>query len=125
MPRACHPCPSCGEPVRGRCPQCQRAGDQARGTSRQRGYDTEHLTRFRPAVLRKDPICVCDQPHQHDHGERCDRKSRHADHYPLDRRDLVRQGLDPNDPQYGRGLCHRCHSAETARLQPGGFNRRI
>jgi 5-methylcytosine-specific restriction protein A len=44
-----------------------------------------------------------------------------ADHYPLSRRELVELGLNPNDPQYGRGLDHRCHSIETARNQPGGF----
>jgi 5-methylcytosine-specific restriction protein A len=47
-----------------------------------------------------------------------------ADHYPLSRRELVAQGLDADDSQYGRGLCHRHHSQETARLQPGGFNAR-
>lgn len=37
-----------------------------------------------------------------------------ADHYPTDRRDLVKMGLNPNDPKYGRGLCERCHNRYTA-----------
>jgi len=31
-------------------------------------------------------------------------------------------GLDPNDPQYGRGICKACHDAKTARSKPAGFN---
>jgi 5-methylcytosine-specific restriction protein A len=46
----------------------------------------------------------------------------HADHWPLSRRELTEQGLDPDDPRHGRGLCARCHSSETARHQPGGWN---
>ena len=45
-----------------------------------------------------------------------------ADHYPDDRRALVAKGLDPNDPDHGRGLCASCHSKETAKFQPGGWN---
>lgn len=44
-----------------------------------------------------------------------------ADHWPHSLQSLVEQGLDPYDPAVGRGLCHPCHSRETARLQPGGF----
>jgi 5-methylcytosine-specific restriction protein A len=47
----------------------------------------------------------------------------HADHWPLSRRELVEQGLDPDDPKHGRGLCTSCHSRSTAREQPGGWNR--
>jgi 5-methylcytosine-specific restriction protein A len=47
-----------------------------------------------------------------------------ADHYPLGRDELVEQGLDPDDPQYGRGLCRSCDSSQTAERQPGGWNNR-
>ncbi|MEU6709988.1 hypothetical protein ABZ897_00800 [Nonomuraea sp. NPDC046802] len=49
-----------------------------------------------------------------------------ADHHPLSRRELVARGLDPDDPQYGRGLCTSCHGKETAANpeQAGGWNRR-
>jgi len=35
---------------------------------------------------------------------------------------LISQGLNPDDPKYGRGLCSPCHSKETAEHQPGGWN---
>lgn len=69
-----------------------------------RGYGHRHRTRFRTAVLARDPTCV-----------RChEAPSHHADHWPLTRRDLVAQDLDPDEPQHGRGLCARCHAAVTA-----------
>lgn len=98
----------------GRCTEHRREAEQRRGSARQRGYGRQHETRFRAGVLAKDPLCVlCGEA-----------PSQHADHHPLDRRQLVERGLDPDDPQYGRGLCHSCHSKETARHQPGGFNLR-
>jgi 5-methylcytosine-specific restriction protein A len=98
----------------GRCPDCTAKAETRRGTARQRGYDERHARRFRRAVLARDPICkLCHTDW-----------SKHADHWPLSRRDLELRGLDPNDPQHGRGLCARCHSSETAALQPGGWNAR-
>ena len=99
----------------GKCPDCQAAAehtlDQRRGSARQRGYNREHETRFRATVLQRDPICVLCRT----------APSTVADHYPTSRRDLEQQGLDPNDPQYGRGLCNTCHGRETAKRQPGGW----
>jgi 5-methylcytosine-specific restriction protein A len=122
MPRALHPCAGCGTPIRGRCPHCRQATDARRGTAEQRGYDREHRERFRKGVLAKHPTCQCDRPHEHRHGATCTRPSRHADHHPKDRRELVRLGLDPNDPAHGRGLCGPCHSGHTAHHQPGGWH---
>lgn len=123
MPRAMRICPKCKEPVRGRCPTCQQATDQKRGSFRQRGYDSAHDTRFRQGVLKANPNCVCEQG-DHGHGVPCGQPARHADHWPVDRRQLVAQGKDANDPRHGRGLCHSCHSRETALHQPGGWHRR-
>jgi 5-methylcytosine-specific restriction protein A len=96
----------------GRCDEHRRQAEQTRGTARQRGYDRAHETQFRATVLTRDPQCVlCGTA-----------PSQHADHHPIDRRELVRQGLDPNDPKHGRGLCGPCHSTETAQHQPGGWN---
>ena len=96
---------------RSRCPDCARRGDKARGTPTQRGYGVEHRKRFREGVLAKHPICqVCKRT-----------PSTVADHYPLSKRELIDAGMDSNDPQHGRGLCHTCHSVETAQHQPGGF----
>lgn len=107
--------PGCPTLTRGgRCTACRRDADRARGTAQQRGYGQQHRSRFRSGVLDKHPTCVlCDaQP------------STVADHWPLDRRELVARNLDPNDPKHGRGLCASCHGRETARLQPGGWNDR-
>ena len=110
-------CPTPGCPTLtdgGRCPAHVKQADRARGTASQRGYTSKaHRVGFREQVLARDPICkVCRI-----------RPSTVADHYPVSRRDLLEQGLDANDPARGRGVCHDCHSRETARHQPGGWNR--
>ncbi len=96
----------------GRCPGCKAEAERKRGTARQRGYRGLHETRFRPGVLAKDPVCVLCKA----------APSVHADHWPLSRKELQAQGLDPDDPRHGRGLCGPCHSTETATAQPGGWN---
>ncbi|AUS34616.1 hypothetical protein C1M55_28210 [Rhodococcus qingshengii] len=45
----------------------------------------------------------------------CGAEATIADHHPLSRRELIVQGLDPNDPHHGRGLCKRCHDSHTAK----------
>ncbi|MFD7319547.1 hypothetical protein ACFV9D_00425 [Streptomyces sp. NPDC059875] len=47
-----------------------------------------------------------------------------ADHWPLSKRDLRARGLDEHDPRRGRGrgLYASCHSKETLKHQPGGWN---
>lgn len=107
----------------GKCPSCRAAAD-TRPPASQRGYDKTHEAEFAAAVLARDVMCQCDQPGKHGHGQLCHRLAEHADHYPLSRRQLVAMGANPNDPNHGRGLCAPCHSSETARLQPGGFNQR-
>ena len=106
----------------GKCDQHRQQAEQRRGSARQRGYNRAHEVRFRKPVLQRDPTCVCTDE-SHGHGSPCGQPSRHADHYPQDRRALVQAGLNPNDPRYGRGLCGPCHSSETAHHQPGGWNR--
>lgn len=109
--------PGCPElvPTPGRCDQCTRESERRRGSAASRGYGTRHTRRFREAVLARQPFCALG----------CGRPSAHADHYPLDRRTLELRGFDPDDPKHGRGLCARCHSRETAREQPGGWNARV
>lgn len=123
MPRALKPCsrPGCPELVAsGRCTTCQGQADKRRGTRQERGYGKAHTNRFRPGVLRRHPLCVCEDQ-DHGHGPRCLAPSTVADHYPRSRRELVATGLDPNDPKHGRGLCKPCHDRHTAEAQPGGF----
>lgn len=94
----------------GTCATCKATADD-RPSASMRGYNREHRERFRAGALAKDPVCVL-----------CHREpATRADHWPLSRRELVAAGLDPNDPQHGRGLCASCDSTQTARRQPGGF----
>lgn len=109
------PCsvPGCHELVSGgsRCARHEAAAEALRGTATERGYSSRGHRSFRSEVLARDPYCViCLR-----------RRSTEADHFPLSRKGLIDQGLNPDDPIYGRGLCKRCHSAETARNQPGGW----
>lgn len=113
--------PGCPEYTNGgRCTGCQAKAEALRGTSSQRGYGSRHRTTFRTSVIARDPSCVCTTA-GHDHGQPCGAPSRHADHHPRDRRELVADGEDPDDPKHGRGLCGPCHSRETALHQPGGW----
>ncbi|GAA5033108.1 hypothetical protein GCM10023335_76270 [Streptomyces siamensis] len=115
--------PRCPEYTRhGKCDEHRREAEQQRGSARQRGYGRQHERRFRPAVLARDPRCVCAST-EHGHDDPCGEASVHADHWPLSRRELTDRGHDPDDPQHGRGLCGPCHSKSTAREQPGGWNR--
>ena len=95
----------------GRCPTHKREARAARVTNRV--YNTPGHHRFRNAVLTRDVVCVIDG---------CVQWATVADHYPRDRRTLVDLGLNPNDPQYGRGLCAQHHNAHTAATSPGGWN---
>ena len=125
MPRAAKVCsqPGCPEIVEhGRCATHSREADQRRGTRHERGYGREHERRFRRGVLLRDPLCVCTD--DHGHGPQCLAPSTVADHWPRDKRELMRLGLDDNDPQYGRGLCATCHNHHTSQAQPGGWHAR-
>lgn len=98
-----------------RCDQCTTAArqtsDAQRGTAAQRGYDAA-WERTRKAYLQAFPICCL-----------CGHPSRVADHHPTSRRDLIAAGvIDPDAWHHLRPLCWPCHSQQTARLQPGGWN---
>ena len=120
--KALRPCATPGCPnvtPRGvtRCDDCTRDHarqlDARRESQTQRGYNSRGHRRFRRVVLARDPLCVI-----------CGAVATVADHWPTSRRDLVAQGLNPNDPSRGRGLCASCHGKETAEHQPGGWNDR-
>jgi 5-methylcytosine-specific restriction protein A len=112
-----------------RCPEHVIAARRASATfRRERGeqpvYGAAHRYRFRRGVLRKHPYCQCELlDHAWHAGRPCTQQSTDADHWPIDKRALLALGLDSDDPAHGRGLCHRCHSSSTARLQPGGWHR--
>lgn len=127
MPRALRVCPAkdCVELTPGgRCAKHRQVSDRSRGTRQERGYGREHERRFRNGVLRRDPLCRCDRPGEHEHGPVCLRPSSRADHWPRDKRELRRLGLDEHDPAFGRGLCETCDSSQTASRQPGGWHQR-
>ena len=107
-----HGCPELHDGPGGRCPTHRAQADRARGTSHTRGYNTPGHRAFRAAVLKRDPICVTPG---------CLAWSTVADHHPRDRRTLVALGLNPNDPDFGRGLCATHHNQWTAQSNPGGW----
>lgn len=103
-----------------KCTTCQRKQDRER---RPQGnpYHTKGHQTFRKQVLARDPLCTCTGDCG-THQGLCAKPSTVADHYPTERIDLITQGLNPNDPQYGRGICTTCHNRKTARTKPAGFN---
>jgi 5-methylcytosine-specific restriction protein A len=93
-----------------RCPEHETAAKQ-KHWAKTTAYKSPGHRAFRTAVLTRDPICVI-----------CHlRPTTVADHYPMERTDLIEAGLNPNDPQYGRGLCKPCHDQHTARSHPAGW----
>ena len=103
-------CPTLFEGKGGRCPAHAR---EARGKRvGNKVYSTRGHRTFRDAVLTRDVVCVIPT---------CVQWATVADHYPRTRLELVALGLNPNDPQYGRGLCAQHHNQHTAATSPGGF----
>jgi 5-methylcytosine-specific restriction protein A len=85
----------------------KRAYDRRRPGARARGYDARWEA-TRAAYLAEHPDCA-----------QCGAPTTDVDH-------LDGQGpLGPagHDPLNLRALCHSCHSARTARDQPGGWHR--
>jgi 5-methylcytosine-specific restriction protein A len=105
------PCSRCGQRVvrSGLCQKHLGQSERQRGTAKQRGYDTRHRDAFRAPVLARDGY-TC---------QLCGADATDADHYPRTRKQLIADGCDPNDPQYGRALCGRCHHRHTASYTPG------
>lgn len=105
-----HGCGTLFDGKGGRCPAHTREARGKRVTNKV--YGTAGHKRFREAVLTRDPICVIPG---------CIQWATVADHYPRTRIELVALGLNPNDPQYGRGLCATHHNKHTAATSPAGF----
>lgn len=115
--------PGCGKlhEGTGKCPDCRTLADKTRTSGKYTG--TAGHSRFREDVLALNPRCVCPGDCGR-HTGWCGQPATVADHYPIERADMITLGRDPNDPTNGRGLCHPCHSAHTARTRPGGWNQR-
>lgn len=116
MPKALKVCsrPGCPNLVAsGRCEDCTRVAEAARGTAAERGYDSRWRRR-RAAFLRKPTNLFC---------RLCGAPSSVADHWPLSRKELVAAGVkDPDADELLRPLCTGCHNSETSKHQPGGWN---
>ena len=108
-------CPTIHDGTNGsRCDEHRRAAKRKHTKDTAPYRQAGHTKRFRPGVRERDPICVL-----------CNiRAATVADHYPKSRKQLVDLGMDPDDPNHGRGLCTQCHNTETAEHQPGGWNQR-
>ena len=90
----------------GKCARHDRQNDLARGSATQRGYDRDHREQFRlPVLERADYRCAIPD---------CTTPATVADHYPRTRRQILAEGDDPNNPDYGRALCKRHHDRHTA-----------
>lgn len=108
---------------KGRCPDCiAKAAQQRRPNGNP--YNSRGHQAFRHQVLAKHPYCQCRGECGGAHNGICAKRSTIADHWPLERDELIAQGLNPNDPAHGRGLCKSCHDAKTARTKPSGWNAR-
>lgn len=105
-----HGCPTMFTGTGSRCPEHATQARKARASNRV--YSTRGHRTFREAVLTRDTVCVIPG---------CIDWATVADHYPRDRKTLVELGLNPNDPQHGRGLCATHHNQHTAATNPSGF----
>lgn len=107
-----------------KCASCSKAAERKR---RPRGnpYSNPGHRRFRREVLARDPLCVCPGAIGLGgcgrHEGLCGNPSSVADHYPYERGELIEMGRNPDDPEFGRGLCKACHDRKTAKTRPFGF----
>lgn len=108
-------CPTIHHGPGAKCPE-HRKDAKRRHWEDTAAYSTPGHRRFRRIVLERDPICT--------YPAGCNQPSTVADHWPRSRKDLIALHLNPNDPQFGRGLCAPHHNQETAANQPGGWNAR-
>jgi len=109
------PCTSPGCPARvkgGRCAQHAKLAGQQR--THWRTTYGDDWPRIRLEYLYRNPWCVL-----------CGRMASVADHHPRGIRLLTLQGNpEPHADRHLRPLCASCHSRETGRHQPGGWNAR-
>lgn len=116
---SCPGCDACGdrcpEPVpNGRCDECKRARDRARGSGTARGY-TRRWAAFSKQYLHEHPVCQC--------GPDCCPEGCSAPATDVDHADGTgRTGPRAFDRTNLVALAHGCHSRKTVRAD-GGFGR--
>jgi 5-methylcytosine-specific restriction protein A len=108
--KAMRPCVrnGCGKKALPKLGTCRAHTQQVRAHSDRKregtrgSYSHKAWRECRAVVLDVNPWCVL-----------CGHLATVADHHPIKRRDLVAQGLDPNDPDRCRSLCKPCHDRHT------------
>jgi 5-methylcytosine-specific restriction protein A len=109
------PCTSPGCPARvrgGRCPRHAKLAGQQR-THWRKTYGDD-WPRIRLEYLTRNPRCAL-----------CGKMASVADHHPRGIHLLNKQrNPNPHADRHLRPLCASCHSQETGRHQPGGWNAR-
>ena len=84
----------------GTCPTCRAQGDRARRPNGNPYASAGHRA-FRRAVLQRDPLCVCTGECGH-HDTPCLAPSVVADHWPIERGDLLELGFRSRVPALSR-----------------------
>lgn len=108
-------CPALIPPTTRACPECLK---RVRHTTDTKPYTSAGHRKARAKLLALHPFCQCDGCKAHK--GLCTRKATIADHYPLERFELIAEGKDPNDTRFMRALCKKCHDIKTAATRPAG-----
>jgi 5-methylcytosine-specific restriction protein A len=112
--------PGCPElTTGGRCVDCKRTADRARGSGGARGY-TRRWATFSPRYLAGHPVCECKAQwceHVHQSGQ-CGAASTDPDHID----GTGRNGPRAFDDSNLIALCRSCHARKTVH-EDGGFGR--
>lgn len=118
--RALSVCPTSGCPeltAGGRCQDCRRKADRARGSGSARGY-TKRWAQFSKRYLHQHPTCACSADWCEHTAGKCGGRSTDVDHVD----GSGRNGPRAYDPTNLVALCHPCHSRKTAHMD-GSFGR--
>lgn len=116
---SCTGCAGCGERCPtltpgGRCDECKRTADKARGSGSARGWSTRWSS-FSKQYLKQHPACECDTTCCPDG---CDQPATDVDHID----GSGRTGPRAYDITNLKPLAHSCHARKTA-THDGGFGR--
>lgn len=114
------PCPTPGCPalIPTKDRACKECLKRIRHTTDRTPYKSIAHRRARAKLLALHPYCQCEGCKAHK--GLCTQKATIADHYPLERFELIAEGKDPNALCYMRALCKKCHDIKTASTRPAG-----
>nr|DAT23874.1 MAG TPA: HNH endonuclease bacteriophage, HNH Endonuclease, DNA.52A [Caudoviricetes sp.] len=108
-------CPALIPPTTRACPECLK---RVRHTTDTKPYTSVGHRKARAKLLALHPYCQCEGCKAHK--GLCTQKATVADHFPLERFELIAEGKDPNDTRFMRALCKQCHDIKTAATRPAG-----